>query len=439
MVADPATKPSAPTSEIGYASGSVGWWSAESNFEEQTPELRWPDSVRVYDAMRRQDAQVASVLRAVTLPVRRTKWRIDPNGARPEVAQQIADDFGLPLIGAVEDTTSKRTRDRFSWAEHLQLALLMAPFGFMPFEQVYRIDAAGMARLRKLAPRMPRSIARFHVAADGGLESIEQYAPPTASALSVTIPVNRLVMYVLDREGGNWTGSSLLRSGYKNWLLKDRLLRVQTQTIQRNGMGVPLYKGQPGATPEDLATGKTIATAWRSGDTAGASIPNGADMLLRGVEGALPDALPAINYHDAQIARGVLAHFLNLGTQTGSWALGTTFADFFTMSLQTLAETVADVANQHVVEDLIDVNYGPDEPAPRLVFDEIGSRHDATAMAVQQLVSVGALQVDEPLRAYVRNTFGIPDADPNAPDTPPVINPVPGDMPTQMGDQSVAS
>jgi hypothetical protein len=58
---------------------------------------------------------------------------------------------------------------------------------------------------------------------------------------------------------------------------------------------------------------------------------------LVGVDGDLPDADTPIRYHDEQIARAVLAHFLNLGTQTGSWALGTTFADFFTLSLQSVA------------------------------------------------------------------------------------------------------
>ena len=58
---------SVPTTPIGYASdSSSGWWAATE--DEATPELRWPLSVGVYDRMRRQDAQVASVLRAVTLP-----------------------------------------------------------------------------------------------------------------------------------------------------------------------------------------------------------------------------------------------------------------------------------------------------------------------------------------------------------------------------------
>ncbi len=223
------------TTERGYASDTGGaFWNHD---HEDAPELRWPLSVWVYDAMRRQDAQTASVLRAVTLPVRRTAWRIEAAGSRPEVARFVAEDLGLPLVGE-QPAPAARTRDRFSWSEHLQLALLMLPFGHSFFEQLYRYDEAGRARLRKLAWRPPRTIAKVNVAPDGGLESIEQHARSGMFRAERPIPVSQLVAYVHDREGGNWLGSSLLRPAYKHWLIKDRLLRVQAQTIERNGMGV---------------------------------------------------------------------------------------------------------------------------------------------------------------------------------------------------------
>lgn len=414
------TSPAAPTVEKGYANASSAWWQV-GDVEETTPELRWPLSVRVYDAMRRQDAQVASVLRAVTLPVRRTAWRVDGSACRDEVARLVAEDLGLPLVGE-QPTPAPRSRDRFSWSEHLQHALLMTSYGHMFFEQVYRIDDGGRARLRKLAPRMPRSLAAINVAADGGLVSIEQQANTGSSDLfspsrgvggNVVIPVNRLVAYVHDREGGNWLGNSLIRAAYKHWLIKDRLLRVQAQTIERNGMGVPLYEGAENE--DDLTAGRGLATAWRSGEAAGAAIPNGASLTLRGVDGTLPDADPAIRYHDEQIARAVLAHFLNLGTQTGSWALGTTFADFFTMSLQTLAQQVADIATQHIIEDLVDLNFGPTEPAPRLVFEEIGTRQAATAQALKALLDAGALFPDRSLEEALRQQYGLPPKDQPSP------------------------
>jgi hypothetical protein len=409
----------APVNEIGYAHVPTAWWTFDD--VETTPELQWPQSITVYDQMRRQDAQVASVLRAVSLPVRRTPWRIDPAGARARVVQLVADDLGLPIVGK-NPKPPPRTRDRFSWSEHLSQALLMLPFGHMFFEQVYRVDGGGdRAHLRKLAPRMPRTIERVDVAADGGLISITQYGSTGTREQPRPIPVDRLVGYVHDREGGNWLGSSLLRPAYKHWLIKDRLLRVQAQTIERNGMGVPLYEGADGEA--DLSAGLAMAKAWRAGESSGSAIPFGAKMRLLGVEGVLPDANPAIRYHDEQIARAVLAHFLNLGTQTGSWALGTTFADFFTLSLQTLAQQIADTATQHVVEDLVDVNFGENEPAPRVVFDEIGSRQAATAQALKALADAGLIDPDEVLKQGVRQQYGLPPVDPSTVEKPPAVQP----------------
>lgn len=392
----------APVQERGHSSSSGGFWSVD---EEETPELRWPLSVRVYDSMRRTDPQVGSVLRAVTLPVRRTPWRIDPNGARDEVVHLVAEDLGLPIVGAGDASPPTRTRDRFSWPEHLRLALLMLPHGHSFFEQLYRYDDAGRARLRKLAWRPPRTITAVNVAPDGGLVSIGQ-AAPDGGLRDVEIPVRFLVAYVCDREGGNWLGQSLLRQAFKFWVLKDRDLRVWLTRDERNGVGVPVYQGAEGET--DLTKGHKIAQGYRAGDNSGAAIPYGALLRLLGVEGALANPSDLVEKCDEQIARAVLAHFLNLGTQTGSWALGSTFADFFTMSLQAVALDVQAVANAHVVEDMVDINFGVDEPAPRIVFDEIGSKQVATAEAIKALVDAGVILPDRVLEETVRQYLGLP-------------------------------
>ncbi|MFI5542087.1 DUF935 family protein [Nocardia sp. NPDC051900] len=242
----------------------------------------------------------------------------------------------------------------------------------------------------------------------------------------VRIPAKRIVPYVWEREGGDWLGKSVLRSAYKNWLLKDRMLRVQAQTIERNGMGIPVYYAGPMDKQDDLDKGQQMANDYRAGDSSGAALPNGAKLRLQGVEGALPDADPVIRYHDEQMARAVLAHFLNLGTQTGSWALGSTFADFFVMSLQTEAQLVADTGSAYIVEPLVDINFGPDEPAPRIVFDEIGSRHDATADAMALLLNAGAVIPDRRLEQALRDMYGLPQKDPDAPDPGPKSGPQPG-------------
>lgn len=424
----------APTTEIGYTqTPNYNWWLYEN---ETTPELIWPMSVYVYDQMRRQDAQVGSVLRAVTETLLRTPWRIDPAGARARVVKFVADDLGLPVVGK-QPVAPPRLKDRFSWPVHLREALLMLPYGHSYFEQVYRVSDDGTsAHLRKLAYRPAKTIERIDVAPDGGLIAIKQWWT-TADRRPEPIPVDHLVAYIHAKEGGNWLGTSILRNCYKNWLLKDRLLRVQAQTIERNGMGIPLYTANESET--DLSAGLSMATKWRAGEAAGSAIPFGATLRLVGVEGTLPDAEPAIRYHDEQIARAVLAHFLNLGTQTGSWALGSTFADFFVMSLQTLAEQIRDTATSHIIEDLVDINFGENEPAPRLVFDEIGSRQAATAAALKTLVDAGVIRPDEVLEESSRQQYGLPPADPSTIRTPPAA--AAPDMqppPTETGDLSTA-
>lgn len=409
------------TTEHGY---QVSPWSGLTD-DEETPELQWPNNVAVFDRMRKQDAQVQSVLRAVTLPIRRTTWRLDPNGARPDVVAHIAHDLGLPIVGEEPVSTQARARGRFSWSEHLRMALLMLPIGHSVFEQVYRLDDSGLLRLAKLGWRPPRTISKWSVASDGGLESVTQYDSAVGSQ-TAKIPISQLVVYANDREGGNWAGQSLLRPAYKFWLLKDRVLRVGAQAVDRNGMGIPVYEASEmlehvkhGISADEAASrhqqeikaGREMATALRSGANAGASIPHGAKLTLQGVSGHLPDAEAPLRYYDEQIARAVLAHFLNLGTETGSWALGSTFADFFTLSLQTVAEQVADTATSHIVEDLVDLNWGPDTQAPRVVFDEIGSRHPITAEAIKILIDAKAINADPALETFLRTVFGLPAAD----------------------------
>ena len=409
-------------SEIGYQTQSLQTWGAMADEAVETnPALRWPKSIEVYDKMRREDSQVGSVLRAVTFPIRSTTWMIDPAGARDEVVELVAESLGLPVKGRPV-SAPLRTRDRFDFDEHLRLALLELVFGHSVFEQVYRVGEDGRARLRKLAWRPPRTISKWDVAADGGLLAIEQYG---LDGGPTRIPVEKLVVYVNEREGANWLGTSLLRTAYKNYLLKDRMLRAQALTVERNGLGIPVYKGAPlPSGGEDMSEaeiaawmetqrdqGLQMARETRAGDKAGISIPNGADMSLMGVTGKLPDTDGPIRYHDEQIARAALAHFLNLGTETGSWALGSTFADFFVGSLNAVALHIANTCQRHVVEDLVDANWGPTEPAPRLVAATIGEEQPATAEAIKALVDARVIIPDRSLEEYLRQRYKLPVKD----------------------------
>lgn len=431
------------TTPKGYQNEGESFW-APMTYEE-APQLAWPLNIAVYDKMRRTDPQVMSVLRALTLPIRRTGWRIDPNGARDEVVQFVADDLGLPIQGD-EGRAVLRTRDRFDFGAYLRLSLLKLVFGHSFFEQVYTIDAAAnRAHLGALMWLPPRTISAIDVSATGGLRSITQQAMVSSTTSGdPEIPVTQLVAHVNDREGGNWLGQSILRPAYKFWILKDQGIRKQAQVVDRNGMGVPVYTGPDMTTVEvdkreaseknDLSRGAALAAGFRSGVNSGAAIPYGATLELKGVTGDLPDSDKPLRWYDEQIARAALANFLNLGgdNSTGSYALGSTFVDVFTESLEGSAGEFQDITNGHVIEDLVDINFGTSEPAPRLVHDEIGSRSPVTAEGIRALIECGALTADDKTESFLRTTFGMPQADPTtrrefkpAATTPPTTNPAP--------------
>jgi hypothetical protein len=418
---------SASTRERGYAVQSAsGWWADLAG--EQTPELRWPESVNVFDDMVRQDAQASSVLSAIATPIMRTPWRVDGTGCRDEVTEQIAADLGLPIAGEAKRVPAARTRGRFSWTEHLSVVVPEhLQFGHSVFEQLYWAPRPvsdggdGMYHLRKLGHRPPRTIAGWDVAPDGGLRGIWQhggfgFTTATGSFRAfapAVLSVDRLVVYTNRRKGGNWVGESVLRPAYKNVMLKDRFLRVDAMVVERNGLGIPTHTAADN-TEAALDAGLDIVERVQAGDNSGVSLSKDAKFELTGVTGTLPNILEKVKYHDEQISRSVLAHFLNLGQQTGSWALGTTFADFFTLSIQAIAEQIRETATRHIIEDIVDINWGPDEPAPRLVFDEIGSRQSSILSAIASLVSTGVLHPDEDLEKFVRSTLELPPASEDA-------------------------
>jgi hypothetical protein len=152
----------APTNELGHGNTSLAPWSAFSDVNEPVPELAWPNSIATYGRMR-TDAQIASLQLGFTLPIRRYLWCIDPNGARDDVVEDVANNLNLPIEGQEPKPTGRR-RDRFSHDRHLFHALLNLSYGFMFFEPVFRFDEnSGKFGIRKLAPRMPATISEIRL------------------------------------------------------------------------------------------------------------------------------------------------------------------------------------------------------------------------------------------------------------------------------------
>jgi hypothetical protein len=410
----------APTRDIGHLDVDYGLWLGE--LLEIIPDLIWPRSVETYSRMR-FDPQLTGVLSSYTLPIRRATWAVDPAGCRDEVVQIVADDLGLPILGVDEKPGPARRRG-VRWAEHLRLALLSLTFGFMPFERRYEIRK-GQARLVNLGERMPHTVSDIKLTRDGNVESISQ-----DTIASAPIPAERLVWYVHEREGSNWAGRSTMRAAYGPWLLKHEIWRVHATSLRRFGMGIPNVEAPAGGTPAQVQEAQRLASAMRVGDTSGIGLPPGFKVAISGMTGTVPDALAFIHYLDQQMSRQALAGLMDLGdTSNGSRALGESFLDLFLLSLQAIADQVADVATSGhtgmpgIVTNLVDLNWGEDEAAPKVVATDVGTRNEATAQALQLLISSGAITPDPELEAFVRQGWRLPEKSKDVP--PPAPAPAP--------------
>ncbi|GGM53402.1 DUF935 family protein [Dactylosporangium sucinum] len=398
----------APTTLRGYLDDQLpyAYGTLVADLSDNVPDCLWPTSNDTYRQMRKHP-QLAAVLAAYGLPIRRAVSALDPTGCRDEVVQLVADDLGLPVAGQ-DQPGAARVRG-VSWPDHLRLALLDLAYGHSGFEMLAEIRN-GLARLVELSERLPTTIAEIHVDKVGRFTGVTQHM--YTGKRVPQIRAEQMAWYVREREGAAWWGQSLLRPAYPAWLLSREMLRVTATGHRRFSVGVPTGEWAPGInpSPEQHVQLQQAMSSARVGETGGLALPPGATMKLVGLTGSVPDTLGFIRYLDQTMARMALAGFLDLGTtETGSRALAGEFIDLFLLAIQAEADAVADTCTRQVVARLVEWNWGVDEPVPSVKIGDVGARHEVTAEALNLLLGSGALSADPALEAHIRRQYKLPE------------------------------
>lgn len=393
--------------EIGFTGTRI---FAGLPMEEYNPELSFPRSVKVFDEMRRSDGQITAILKAVTLPIISTKWYVKPqdNADNADQAQDIADFVEDMLFNGL----------KYPWSDHLREALLMCVFGFSIFEKVFRSDTWNgrpVIVIDKFAPRVASSIWRFPQDENYDVAAVEQINYMTGQIKS--IPIDRCLIYTHEREGSNIVGISMLRPAYKAWYIKDALYKIVATGIEKTIIGTPYAKLPQGYSEDQRSKVLAVISAIRAAEEAGFTLP--ADVTIdsldsSGSAGVQNLATAFIEHMDTQIARSVLAQFINLGTMAsasgGSYALGNTMVDLFVLGLEHLAKQIQGEV-QKVIDQVVGWNFGPDAPVPKLEHERISSLFQDSAQIAQAIYWLGAghaLTPDDELENKVREMLGIP-------------------------------
>lgn len=365
-------------------------WTIWTDDNESVDSLKWPNDIPVYDKMC-NDTQCWGLFLGAAWPIQRYIWFIDQNDCEQQFCDMLSQDMNLPLgkeaalaalAGEHVGARLRSSSGRFSWSKHLELLLMALVYGHYYFEQFGEPDENGYWRLKKLAPRPPWTISEIAVAFDGGLVYIKQ----GTNINDRPLPVDRLVCYVWQQQPGNWTGRSIFRPMYRNWLVKDRLIRVDAMKHERNGVGMPIIEAPPDASPQQVRDLDRMAQEYKVGERGGGAIPNGSKMTLQGIQGAIPETIGSIRFHNEEMARAMLMMFMQLGqTETGSRALGGEFIDWFKVAQEAIANWARDTTTDHVICDWWDWNVDPEsDKTPLLAYlkDDDPEVQEALGMSI---------------------------------------------------------
>src|SRR5215472_10393696 len=383
---------------------------------DPVPQLASPSiALRTYTSMVRDDASVRVSLRAGKAPVLGAEWYLDPYGS--DTLDAIVSEFvEFNLFGGM--TTP--------WIKTLEQVLKMFEFGFSVFEPVWELrewaprkSASGANRktytmLRKLANRPPSTIIKFNYDNNGGPVSVDHNAVQAdGSSRQVNIPIEKLLIFTFDQDGGDLTGNSILRSAYRNWYYKDHLYKIDGIQKERHGIGIPDIEVQPGASEDDKKAAIEMGQNLRTNEKAYVVRPTTITVNFLKLEGHVVEPLRSAEHHDTMIMKNIMVQFLNLGTGVessgGGRATGATSMDMFMKAMRHIAGSICDSINLYLIPNLVAYNF-PTDRFPQLKVRGVGEAKDLQmwAAAMRNLLQSDAITVDEPTEQWIRTQMDMP-------------------------------
>jgi len=405
-------------------------------FEEFLVNLRGLRGARIYREMADNDPTIGSMLYAIEKVVTRLEWRIDPYSDNSEDGEISKEDKEVAAF--VESCLHDMSE---SWDSALSQMLSMLVFGFSFHEIVYKVRHGdnkdprhkskfndGRIGWRKMPIRAQETLFRWMMDEDGGIQGMVQVDPSSGGIHE--IPIEKALLFRTSSQKNNPEGRSILRNAYRAWYFKRRIEEIEAIGIERDLAGLPVAYVPPEflsstATAEQasvLASIQNIVTSIKRNEQEGIVMPSMYDdqghkvfdlVLLSSGGSRQFDTDKVIQRYDQRIAMSILSDFILLGSdRVGSYALGTSKMDLWSMSVDSIAKNIAEVINQHAIPRLLKLNGMDVSRAPYLTYGEV-SHVDLNEIAgfVGNLVQTGAIVPDPKLEEYLRDLAGLPPAE----------------------------
>ncbi len=365
--------------EKGFSSETDDLFSSD-RFPYETDEPKPKD----YEEMFGEDTQAEALLRGVTLPVTGAAYEIEDAEGGAKEGEFVRDVLLKPTHEGGMTTPMSSV-----------LAQMCAGFAhpLVFFEKVWPDpkEADGKYVYKKIALR-PAETCRIKTDEHGGFDGFVQEGYRQGRSVRQEFGVDKAFVYV--HRGGEkpLKGRSSFKAVYKKYKHKKRvewLFFDNLQTFTR-GIRAATYGG------EDLKGAQALFKRVEKVEGAGTVVLGKDDNLevLR-TPGVSAEYKEALNYLDSQMARALLAQWLNLGQdgKTGTYALSRDHSDFFLQSMQSVLDEIAWHINNFLIPPLVKYNFGLSGKAPKWVFQPLSENAKKEALEIgRELMAKGQLK-----------------------------------------------
>lgn len=405
-------------------------------FEEFLVNLRGIRGARVYREMADNDPTIGSMLFAIEKVITRLEWRVDPYS--DDSADGETDPQDKEVAAFIESCIHDMSD---SWDQTLSQMLSMLIYGFSYHEIVYKVRDGdskdpkrkskfddGKIGWRKFPIRAQETLFRWDIDDDGGIQAMIQIDPSQGGIH--TIPIEKALLFRTTTQKNNPEGRSILRNAYRSWFFKRRIEEIEAIGIERDLAGLPVAFVPPEylsstATPDQqqvLSAITTIVQNVKRNEQEGIIFPTMYDeqghkmfdlQLLSSGGSRQFDTDKIIQRYDQRMAMSILSDFILLGhDRVGSYALGSSKMDLWSMAVDSIAKNIAEVINQYAIPRLLKLNGMDVSRLPYLTYGEV-SHVDLTEISdfVTKLSQAGVLMPDPKLEDYLRDLAGLPPAE----------------------------
>lgn len=412
-------------------------------YSESNTAFQYPQFIYTVNEIR-NNPTVGGAMNVYRMMISRVNWRVEP----PKDASEI-DKERARLVGTMMDDMEG------SWKGFVEEVVPYLEYGFGIHEKVLRRRLArngskfndGLVGIRKLAPRNQDTICRWDFDDSGAnllqvqqdinnLENSSRFmSREDAKTGLVPIAREKFLLFSASSNKGNPQGNSIYKAIYLAFKTLTLLQENELVGISKDIQGIlkitlpPEYL-DPNASEDKKAVVRafqSIIDNYNAGTQRGLVVPNVRDEsgnsmfeydLMEAKAGAKYDVEKIITRLQSDILAALNVDILKLGANgSGSFSLAESKTSVLALAIDYRLREIATVLNEDLMRTIYSANGWSQENMAKFVYEDIEDIDLAEfAKAIQQIVSVSAIEMDRAFMNRVRRALGIPER----PDDEPV-------------------